>query len=320
VIPGAAVTLLNVKTGAQTVRESNNAGFYIIDRVDPGAYTLTVEAQGFSKFVQENITVQMQADITVNARLKIGAINETVTVTESPVAVAFNSTSIGMTLDDQLTTELPTTHRNPFKLAYLNPAVRETWSDNKTVPWESPAANNLDLGGNTSKRNELKVDGSTVAVGDRASYVPNADSVQEVNIQQNAVDAEIGHSAGGSVAMTLKSGSNDWHGTASFMYRNPSWNATADRTTRTAAGNMSKIGAATLGNPIIKNKLFNFFSFEQWWQRTPSSFFMTLPTDLERQGDFSKSLTNKGALKVIYDPYSTVVSSAGVTRTPFPDN
>ena len=131
----------------------------------------------------------------------------------------------------------------------------------------------------------------------------------------------MGHSAGGSVSMTLKSGTNEWHGSASWNHRNPKWNAIQDRTTGTNVSNRNNIGAATLGNPIIKNKLFNFFSFERWWLQTPGTVLTTVPTALEKQGDFSQSLNTKGELRVIYDPYTTVVDTAGrVTRTPFPGN
>jgi hypothetical protein len=319
-IPGAALTLLNIKTGIQTVRVSNETGLYRFDNVDPGSYTLTTEIPGFSKTVQENISVQAQGDVTVNVSLKLGEVTETVEVTESPVAVSFNQANITLTIDTKLTEELPRLDRNPFKLSYLNPAVQETRRQ-ETNPFLSWAGNSIEMGGGTDKKNDLQVDGSPVGSGYKTSYVPNTDAVQEVNVQQNSVDAENGHSAGGSVSMTLKSGSNEWHGTASWTHRNPQWNAIQDRTTGNNASNRNNIGAATLGNPIIKNKLFNFFSFERWWLNTPGTVLTTVPTELEKQGDFSQSLNSKGQLRVIYDPYSTVVDSTGkVTRTPFSGN
>jgi hypothetical protein len=320
VIPGATVTLLNIKTGIQAVKVSNETGLYRFDNVDPGSYTITIEMTGFSKYVQENFTVQAQADITVNVPLKIGGVTDTVTVTESPVAVSFNTTNIALTIDTKLTEEIPRLDRNPFKLAYLNPAVQDTRRQ-ETNPFLSWSANSVELGGGTDKKNDLQVDGSPIGAGYKASYIPNTDSIQEVNVQQNSVDAEMGHSAGGSISMTLKSGTNDWHGSASWTHRNPSWNAIMDRTTGNNVSNRNNIGTATLGNPIIKNKLFNFFSFERRWLRTPGTFLTTVPTALEKQGDFSQSLNSKGQLRVIYDPLSTVVDASGkVTRTPFAGN
>ncbi len=320
VIPGATVTLLNIHTNVQTVKVTNDAGLYRFDFVDPGSYTVTVEMSGFSKYVQENITVQAQADITVNVALKVGAISETVTVTESPVAVSFNTTNIALTVDTKLASELPRLDRNPFKLTYLNPAVQDT-RRNEVNPFLSWAANSIEMGGGTDKKNDLQVDGSAIGVGYKASYVPNTDSIQEVNVQQNAVDAEVGHSAGGSVSMTLKSGTNDWHGTAFWVHREPNWNAMSDRTQRTNTATRNNILGGTLGNAIIKNKLFNFVSYEAWRLRTPLTMTLTMPTDLERQGDFSQSKNTKGDLRVIYDPWTTVVDASGkVTRTPFAGN
>ena len=251
VIPGVTITLNNIKTGIQTVKVSNETGLYRFDNVDPGSYTLTTDMPGFSKTVQENVSVQAQADVTVNFSLKVGEVSETVTVTESPVAVSFNQSNITLTIDTKLATELPRLDRNPFKLSYLNPAVQET-RRNETNPFLSWSANSIEMGGGTDKKNDLQVDGSPIGAGYKASYIPNTDSVQEVNVQQNSVDAEMGHSAGGSVSMTLKSGSNEWHGSASWTHRNPKWNAIQDRTTGNNVSNRNNIGSATLGNPIIK--------------------------------------------------------------------
>ncbi len=260
VIPGVTITLHNIKTGIQTVKITNETGLYRFDNVDPGSYTLTAELPGFSKTVQENISVQAQGDVTVNLSLKVGEVSETVTVTETPVAVSFNTANIMLTIDTKLTEELPRLDRNPFKLSYLNPAVQET-RRNETNPFLSWSANSIEMGGGTDKKNDLQVDGSPIGSGYKASYIPNTDSVQEVNVQQNSVDAENGHSAGGSVSMTLKSGTNEWHGTASWTHRNPKWNAIQDRTTGNNVSNRNKIGAATFGNPVIQKTHFKLFSF-----------------------------------------------------------
>jgi hypothetical protein len=93
IIAGATVTLLNVATGVQVSHKTGETGLYLFDLVDPGTYTITVEATGFSKFIQENITVQMRGDVTVDAMLKPGSIQESITVTEAPVSVQFNSSN-----------------------------------------------------------------------------------------------------------------------------------------------------------------------------------------------------------------------------------
>jgi hypothetical protein len=110
-------------------------------------------------------------------------------------------------------------------------------------------------------------------------------------VQQNATDAEYGHSAGGIVSVQMKSGSNEWHGSAYFFGRNPLLNARPDSTTPTPSLIRHNVWGATTGNPIIRNKVFNFFSYEGQNLREPVNVIRTLPTALEREGDFSKTLS-----------------------------
>jgi hypothetical protein len=178
------------------------------------------------------------------------------------------------------------------------------------------------LGGGTNLKNDLEVDGSTVNIGYKAAWVPNADAVQEASVQKNAVDASVGHSAGGTISMATKSGTNELHGSAFWMQRNPALNAMTDRTAGTFVAARNNIFGASAGHRIIKNKLFNFVSYEAQRISSPSINLKTMPTALERTGDFSQSLNSNGALRVIYDPYTTVFDPASgkATRTPFAGN
>ncbi len=322
VVPNSTVTLLNVNTGIRVVRQTSETGLYLFDLVDPGTYAITVEANGFGKFVQQNIVVQTRGDVTVNATLKPGAVQESITVGEAPVAVQFNSSNQDLTIDSTMAAETPRYDRNPFKLTLLAPEAINTRGE--VLPFLSWSANSVDLGGDTNLKNDLQIDGSPVGMGHKFSYPPNMDAVQEVIVSQNSVDAESGHSAGGIITMTTKSGTNEWHGNAFYLGRYPWLDAEYDRTTFSANATRQNIVGGTLGNPIIKNKLFNFFSIEYWKQDAPNSYVTTLPTALEQQGDFSKSYglqNGSPVLRTIYDPFSTVVSANGtVTRTPFPNN
>jgi len=156
---------------------------------------------------------------------------------------------------------------------------------------------------------------------EKSAYTPSMDAVQEVSVQQNAVDAEFGHSAGGIITVQMKSGTNAIHGTAYYLGRNPALNAVADHITRRANLTRNHIFGGTVGQPVVKNRVFNFASYEAWRSQDPRSVAFTMPTDLERAGDFSQSRTTSNALRAIYDPYTTRVDGAGVvTRTPYPGN
>ena len=321
-IPNVMVTLHNVNTGINIVRQTSDTGLYLFDLIDPGTYTVTIEAVGFSRFIQENVVVQTRGDVTVNAVLTPGTVQESITVAETPAAVQFNTSNQDLTIDSTMAAETPRYDRNPFKLTLLAPEAINTRGE--VLPFLSWSANSVDLGGETNLKNDLQIDGSPVGMGHKFSYPPNMDAVQEVIVSQNSVDAESGHSAGGIITMTTKSGTNEWHGDAFYLGRYPWLNAEADRTIFSTNATRQNIVGGTLGNPIKKNKLFNFFSIEYWKQGAPSDYIETLPTSLEAQGNFSQSYglqNGSPVLRTIYDPYSTVVGANGtVTRTPFPGN
>ena len=319
VVAGATVTLRNENTGVQAQKVTDEYGKYLFDYVLPGDYTVSVELSGFKQFVQKNILVQARGDVTVNATIEVGSTRETVTVEATPVAVQFNTSTMALTLDTKMTNSLPIVSRNPFLLVALNPAtvVRST---NEQSPFHHWSANEFDVGGNTNRKNDIVLDGAPSMTAQKSSYTPPMDAVQEVNLQQNAVDAEFGHSAGGVISVQMKSGTNEFHGTAYYLGRNPALNALADRITRGKNLTKQHVWGFTQGNPIIRNKVFNFFSYEGWRTIEPKSILYTMPTDLERNGDFSRSLNRDGGLRTIYDPYTTVTNGSVITRQPFPDN
>ena len=311
------MTALNVNTGIKVTRQTNTAGLYLFDNVDPGTYSVTVEMAGFNKFIQENILVQSGGDVTVNAGLKVGNVQSNVTVTEAPVAVEFNSSNKDLVIDTKMAEEVPRLDRNPFKLTLLAPSAINTRGEMQ--PYHSWSMNSVDLGGGTNLANDLQVDGSPIGLGHKGSYPPNTDAVQEVVVSQNSVDAESGHSAGGVISMTTKSGTNEWHGTAFYIGRYPWLSAEADRTRFSLNSQRQHMTGFTLGDPIIKNKLFNFASLEYWKVGYPNSYVNTVPTSLEAAGDFSQSRNIDGGIRTIYDPWTTQLNptTGAVTVQPF---
>jgi len=322
-VAGAKVTLRSVATGVESTREADASGHFIFDFVTPGAYTLTVEMTGFSVFQQENITVLTRGDVTVNPELSVGGVAQTVSVAAEALALEFNTTTMAQTVTGKMLQDLPLLARNPFTLVLLDPAVVNRYS---TVSYRNPfymqAANGVDVGGSTGGRNDILLDGVPVGVDSRGSYTPSMDAVQEVSVQQNSVDAEFGFSAGGNMSVSMKAGTNEYHGTGYYFGRNPALNAMTNRYTRSPNLVRQHIGGGTVGGPILKNRLFTFFSYERWSKTEPREGTRTLPTDLERVGDFSQSLNAAGGLRVIYDPWTTKLDPATstATRTPFPGN
>jgi hypothetical protein len=317
VIPGANVTLTNDNTSVATTTSTNEVGQYLFDFVLPGTYTVKVELDGFRTFEQRNVLIQTRTDMTVNAAMQVGAVAETITVEEAPVAVQFTTTSMETTLDTKLSQELPLLNRNPYMLAALDPSVNYRGGA-ENAPYHHWAMSQLDVGGNTSTKNNVLMDGIPQLVGAKGVYTPPMDAVSEVNVQQNATDAEYGHSAGGTVSVQMKSGTNDFHGTAYYFGRNPVINARPNSLTSNPSVDRRNVWGVSSGNPIVKNKVFNYLSYEGQDVRSPATVNLTLPRQNERSGDFSQSFNRDGGLRTIHDPFTT--DADGNNRTPFANN
>lgn len=321
-VPGATVTLLNMKKGVSSTRETGMEGYYLFDLVLPGTYSVSVEAVGFTKFVQENINLVSRGDVSVNAVLEVGDVLETVTVTAVATTVQFNTGKLETNVDSMITARLPQVYRNPLLLAKLDPAVRQNDQAREQEPYFTWSGNRQEVGGGANYSSDLQIDGSPIGLGYKTSYMPSPDSVQEVTIQQNALDAEYGHSSGSAISLTMKSGTNEWHGSGFYQGQYPWANAVENRVRHTVNKERNHMWGGTLGNAIIKNKLFNFFAYEQHKRTQANDLFSTLPTDMEAGGDFSQSLNQSGGLRTIYDPFTTQTSPDGsqITRTPFVGN
>jgi hypothetical protein len=317
-VPNATVTLLNVNTGVSTVRKTSDTGLYVFDLVNPGNYTITVTAEGFPAFKQPSFPVQSGGDVTINAVLNVGTLQQTVEVNATAGAIEFNSANNNLTIDTKMANDTPRLDRNPFKLTLIEPQAVNTRGE--VQPYNSWSANSVDLGGGTNLKNELELDGIPLGIGQKVAYIPNTDDVQESIVSINGVEAENGHSAGGTIDVATKSGTNEWHGDAFYLGRYPWLSAEADRTQNVLESTRQNMYGGTFGNPILKNKLFNFFSIEDWHVSSPGTFNQTVPTTAEKNGDFSHSLNADGSLRTIYDPFSTVVNGSSVTRTAFPGN
>jgi hypothetical protein len=149
--------------------------------------------------------------------------------------------------------DLPVKARNPFTLALLDPAVVSRYTAEKN-PFFMCSSSQMDVGGSTSTKNDLLLDGAPTQIGPKGSYSPPMDAVQEFSIQQNSVDAEFGHSAGGTLSVAMKSGTNEVHGTAYYFGRNPSLNAVQNPITRTPNFIRNHIWGGTAGGANPKEQ------------------------------------------------------------------
>jgi outer membrane receptor protein involved in Fe transport len=325
-LPGATVTLTNTATGVAATRASDAEGRYVFDFVDPGTYSVRAELDGFKAAEQQNVRVQQRGDVTVGLVLELGSIAELVTVTAPPISVQFHTSSTELTVERQLIDQAPVAGRNPYNLATLDPTVLVSPATNENRPYHHAYANDYDAGGGTRRANDVLLDGVPLGASYKTSYTPAMDAVEEVTVSKHSVDAENGNSLGGIISLNMKAGTNNLHGSGYTYFRDPSMNARTDPTLRVTPGveplKGSSLGmyGGTAGGPIVRNRIFSFTSFEQWNDSRPLSIVRTVPTELERRGDFSQSVLN-GVVRSIYNPFTSTLDATGrVVRTPFPGN
>jgi hypothetical protein len=330
VLPGVTVTLRNNGTNVVVTRHTDATGRYLFDFVEPGTYSITAELDGFKKVEQKEVRVQQRGDVTAGFVLEVGGLQETVTVQAEAVHVQLNTSSTNLTFERQLIDQLPISGRNPYNLSTLDPTLTlQAGNANENRPYHHAYANEYDAGGGTRRANDVLLDGVALGASFKTSYTPSMDAVEEMTVSKNSVDAENGNSLGGVITLNMKSGTNLFKGSGYYFQRDPSLNALADPTVKIKPGQSTtnlrgtklKMYGATLGGPIRQNRIFSFTSFEQWNDNKPVTVVRTLPTELERAGNFSQSVYNN-RIRTIYDPWSSIVSPTTnkVVRTPFADN
>lgn len=324
VIPGAQVALVNEDTNVAREAMSNEVGEYAFAAVIPGNYTMKVSLPGFKTEQRTGLRVGTQQNLVIDFSLEIGAIEEQVTVTgESPIVDRISAT-VGSSLDKSDLQNLPLFGRNTFYAAISTPGVIQSGDPQFVRYQDQTGSSSLSLGGGPKRGNGYLVDGVPITdFTNRPTIVPSMESVEELKVQTKTYEADMGHAAGGVFNTTARSGSNTWHGSA-ILVNKPGW-ATgqlffAKRADIPNPPQYFYNWAGSVGGPIAKNKTFFWFSKDDYKQRSTRNNVITLPTALERAGDFSQTRNAAGALITIYDPLTTRTENGVIVRDPFPGN
>ena len=314
-IPGASVTLTNQATRVITPQKTGDDGHYVFDLVEPGKYDVSFEKEGFQKLEQHDVLLQTRGDVTVDATLSPGAITQTVTVEAQATTVEFNTPKLDTTVDSVIVNRLPVLQRASYYYAQLlNPYVeadQQNTADDQ--PYSSWGPGDQRIAGGAAYSNDVSIDGSPSAVSMKNGYQPAPDMVDEANIVQNVIGASQGDGAGSAINLTIKSGTNQWHGVGFYQGQWPWANALDDRVYATPSLERKHLFGGDVGFPIKKNKLFNFVGYEGWKYTQPGDLINTIPTMAERQGDFSQSLNSDGTTRWLYDPFSTTATGQRMT-------
>jgi hypothetical protein len=328
-IPGAQITVTNIATNTSSNTLANDEGSYTVLYLSPGRYTVTVESPGFKKLVRQGLEVRVGDAIKLDLTLELGGAQDVVNVTAETPLLQTSTATAGQVIDQKRISELPLSDGNPFILHRLVPGVAYIGDLKFSRPFDNAGTSDIRADGAPGV-NEFTLDGSpNMASGGRVAFVPPSDVVQEFKVGTASFDAQDGHSAAASVNVTMKSGTNNVHGTLYEFVRNDKLSANdffLNRTGQPRAQLRYNRWGGTVGGPIVfpklyngQNKTFFFFGYEGIKDRFPEPTLETVPTDAERAGDFS-ALLALGTQYQIYDPLTGVREGSRVRRQPFTGN
>ena len=305
-IATATIKATNIDTGFSRSVPANGYGEYRIDYLPVGKYNVEATAAGFERFVQQNIALDVDQELTVEIKLAVGVASQTITVTEAPPTVNTSDAVLGRTIEPDEITGLPLVNRNIYSEVTLTPGVMA----NNNSPSSNPSGNptfatglyieDVQINGSMdggSAAVAFYLDGGNNITGMRnyGNPSPNPDAVDEFRVETSAFGAQYGQFSAAVVSVITKSGTNQWHGGLFEFNRNTDFNANSWAPAHNAAGKVivspyhrNQFGGE-VGGPVKKDKAFFFFSYAGLRQVTDAVFTgAILPTIVEREGDFTQ--------------------------------
>ena len=333
-VAGARVRAVNTDTRLSHQGATQTAGDYVIPFLPPGPYRFEVEAEGFKKFVREGIVLRVDDRITLDVDLQVGALSESVTVKADAPLLETTTGSAGEVISGEALVDMPLNGRNPLYLVGLAPGVTPTARGTPAFflrTTSNSSSSSLSIAGSPVGFNEVLLDGVPTTGGNNVvTYIPSTDSTQEFKVQTNAFDAELGRFAGGAINASTKSGSNQLRGSAFNFLRNSALSARDFFAAEVPQFSYNQFGAS-LGGPVWlpglyqgRNRTFFFANYEGSREGVARSTVATVPTPLQRSGDFSRTYTRLPsgdyAAITIYDPATTRQEGSIYRRDPFPGN
>jgi hypothetical protein len=305
VVTTATVKATNVDTGFARSVPTNGVGEYRIDYLPVGKYTVEAKAPSFERFVQQNIALDVEQELTVDITLTVGAATQTVTVTEAPPTINTSDAVLGRTIEPAEIIGLPLVNRNTYTLISLTPGVMANNNSSTANPTGTPTTatglyiedvqiNGSIDGGSAGVAFYLDGGNNITEMRNYGNPAPNPDAVEEFRVETSSFGAQYGQFSAGVVSVITKSGTNQWHGSLFEFNRNTDFNANTWAPAHNAAGQIivapyhrNQFGG-TVGGPIKKDDAFFFFSYGGLRQVTSNIYTGAItPTAAERLGDFT---------------------------------
>jgi hypothetical protein len=331
-IPNAKVVITNVDRNTSQETTTDSSGRYVMTALPPGRYSLSVEATGFNKYTRSAFELLVQQQATIDVELSVGQISTTVSVEASAPLLNTTSAALGQVVENKYILSLPLAGRAPLALVALTPGV----TPSNLSPGGQQNTNFVANGTRNSSADVL-LDGMSVANVEQNSgitnleYQPSVDVVQEFKVQTNFFSSEFGNTGGAIVNVVTKSGTNNLHGNVYEFHRNSALNANnwfSNRAGRGIPDFHRNVFGGTLGGPVVipklydgRNKTFFFYDFEGNKTASAATRTVTVPSMLERDGNFTETRAANGRLISIFNPFSTYKTADGRTlRQPFANN
>jgi len=289
VVPGATATIRNTQTNATRTVVTDGNGNYRFLNVPVGGYELTIELQGFSKYVRSGITLSLNQDAVVDVRIQPATLTETIEVNADAPLLNTTTPEVGVRFDQKRISELPVQNsRDIFAVALSAPGVSQLGSGQTGFA----SGTNFSSNGMRVRSNNFMIDGqdsNDPSVTGRQQPMNNTDIIQEVRLITNQFAAEFGRAAGSVVNAVTKNGTNIFHGSGFAFLNDESLNARTNLDK--AAGRSSapfreeRQFGGTLGGPVLRNRTFFFGSYQRWTDRQLGSGFTLngAPTEAGRQ-------------------------------------
>ena len=328
-VPNAKVRALNESTNLEVRATTDSDGRYTFPSLPPGGpYSISVEAAGFNTEERKGVSLEVNQAARIDFTMKIGATTERLVVTAEAPLIDATSAAMGQDIPSESIVDLPLNERNTYSFVFLAPGVQGDVSFTYNNM-------NFSINGGRPGTTDILVDGIPSSPGlanpnQGIAVFPSVESVQELKVQTNAYSAEFGRSGSGIVNMIYKSGTNKLHGSLFEFLRN----SNLDANTYFANLNGSPLPnfkrnqfGASAGGPVDiprvyngHNKTFFFVAYEGLRRGSATSLTTTVPTEAQRNGDFTRLLNSSGQLITIYDPTTTLPQGSGFVRSPFPGN
>ncbi len=314
VIPGAKVTLTGQENGFVRTVTTNHEGFFSYPDLTPATFTIAIEAPGFKIYKETGILINADEQRMMGQiKLQVGQVSESVTITADAVTVNTANGERAGTLSGEQLDEIALRGRDIFDAISLMPGVVDT-SDGRDSPSPTSISNIYIMGGRNDSKN-MTIDGVTnLDTGSNTTVhsMPSMDSVAEVKVLMSAYSAENGRNPS-SINVITKGGSTQLHGQVAYYFRNEDLNANnyfSNEAGRPRQEYRYNIGSYMIGGPVVLPKIYRghrnlFFFFNQEFQNQVVSYSVnekTVPTALERTGNFSKSYNTNGSPITVEDP------------------